>query len=309
MKKTLVLGLIAFVLSACGHDPLKTPTGEQSGAINATTQNGSHITIGTANFPESEIIGQIWAVVLEDAGFDVDVRSGIGAREAYLKALQEGTVDLVPEYSGNLAQYYITEAGDQELRPGADNSEVLSALNRVLPAGLSTGTAAPGESKDSFRVTREFAEQHRLVTLEDLADMDGLRLAGNPELRERPYGPKGLSEVYNIPAVELVPIADSGGPLTIAALNDGAADIADVYTTSPTFGHDLVTLEDPKNLVLPQHVLPLMRGKSINGEAREVINDVTARLTTEELQKMNARNVGDEKAEPRTIALDFVHSG
>ncbi|WJZ03815.1 ABC transporter substrate-binding protein [Corynebacterium freiburgense] len=309
MKKTFVFGLLAFLLTACGHDPLNTPTGSESAATNSTAQNGKHITIGTANFPESEIIGQIWAVSLEDAGYDVKVQSGIGSREVYLKALQEGTVDLVPEYSGNLAQYYISEAGHEELKAGADNAEVLAALNKVLPAGLSTGKVAPGESKDSFRVTREFAEQHKLVSLEDLANMEGLRLAGNPELKERPYGPKGLEEVYNIPAVELVPIADSGGPLTVAALNDGAADIADIYTTSPTYGHDLVTLEDPKNLVLPQHVLPLMRGKSIHGEARDIIGAVTERLTTEELQKLNARNVGDEKAEPRTIALDFVHSG
>lgn len=304
MKKTIFCALAALFLAACVHDPLNTPTSSDS--TNTTVQNGKHITIGTANFPESEIIGQIWAVALEQEGFDVEVRSGIGSREAYLRALQEGTIDLVPEYSGNLAQYYIKESGQPELPLGASNKEVLDALNRVLPAGLSTGKIAPGESKDSFRVTREFAEQHHLVTLEDLKDMEGLRLAGNPELKDRPYGPKGLEEVYNIPAVELVPISDGGGPLTIAALNDGAAELADIYTTSPTFDADLVTLEDNKNLVLPQHILPLMRGKAINSEARDILNSVTERLTTEALKEMNARNVGDEKKEPRALAAEFV---
>ncbi|MDO5076758.1 ABC transporter substrate-binding protein [Corynebacterium sp.] len=306
MNKTIVCALAALFLAACVHDPLNTPTSSQSDSTNTTVQNGKHITIGTANFPESEIIGQIWAVALEQEGFDVEVRSGIGSREAYLRALQEGTVDLVPEYSGNLAQYYIKESGQAELPVGASNEEVLNALNHVLPAGLSTGPVAPGESKDSFRVTREFAEQHRLVTLEDLKDMEGLRLAGNPELKERPYGPKGLQEVYNIPSVELVPIADGGGPLTIAALNDGAADIADIYTTSPTYDSDLVTLEDNKNLVLPQHVLPLMRGKAITSEAREILNTVNQRLTTEALKDMNAQNVGDQKKEPRALATEFL---
>ncbi|GAA4790148.1 ABC transporter substrate-binding protein [Corynebacterium canis] len=304
MKKTIFCALAALFLAACVHDPLNTPTSSDS--TNTTVQNGKHITIGTANFPESEIIGQIWAVALEQEGFDVEVRSGIGSREAYLRALQEGTIDLVPEYSGNLAQYYIKESGQPELPLGASNKEVLDALNRVLPAGLSTGKIAPGESKDAFRVTREFAEQHHLVTLEDLKDMEGLRLAGNPELKDRPYGPKGLEEVYNIPAVELVPISDGGGPLTIAALNDGAAELADIYTTSPTFDADLVTLEDNKNLVLPQHILPLMRGKAINSEARDILNSVTERLTTEALKEMNARNVGDEKKEPRALATEFV---
>ena len=112
--------------------------------------------------------------------------------------------------------------------------------------------------------------------------------------------------MYNIPAVELVPISDGGGPLTIAALNDGAAELADIYTTSPTFDADLVTLEDNKNLVLPQHILPLMRGKAINSEARDILNSVTERLTTEALKEMNARNVGDEKKEPRALATEFV---
>ncbi|MBI8990217.1 ABC transporter substrate-binding protein [Corynebacterium meridianum] len=302
---------LVFPLAACSgsSDPLSE--GSSDGEAKSTHATDS-IVIGTANFPESEIIGQIWAETLRNAGFEVEVRSGIGSRDVYLKALQEGSVDIVPEYSGNLAQYFMA-AENQELPVGATEEQVLNGLNKALPAGLATGKAAPGESKDSYRVTRELADQAKLVTLADLGNLDDIRIASNPELKDRPYGPSGLEELYNIKAdkMSIIPISDSGGPLTIAALTTGKANVANVYTTSPTFDTDgeeieLVTLEDPENLILPQHVLPLMQGKAVSGEAREAITKINADLTTEALLEMNIRNIGPEKADPETIARDFV---
>ena len=301
---------LVLPLTACSgsSDPLNEKSGDEAKVNHATDT----IVIGTANFPESEIIGQIWAETLRNAGFEVEVKSGIGSREVYLKALQEGSVDIVPEYSGNLAQYFMA-AEDQELPVGATEEQVLNGLNKALPAGLATGKAAPGESKDSYRVTRELADQAKLVTLADLGNLDDIRIASNPELKDRPYGPKGLEELYNIQAdkMSIVPISDSGGPLTIAALTTDKANVANVYTTSPTLDTDgkeidLVTLEDPENLVLPQHVLPLMQGKAVSGEAREALTKINADLTTEALLEMNIRNIGPEKADPETIARDFV---
>lgn len=296
----LTAATTAFALASCtSSDPLE---GEASGGSDET------ITIGTANFPESEIIGQVWAEELRAAGFDVEVTSGIGSREVYLSALENGEIDIVPEYTGNLAEFY-----DGDIEQGAAPEEVFEEVKAVLPEGLAAGEFAPGESKDSFVVTPETAEENDLETLSDLANMDSIVLAGNPELAERPYGPRGLTEIYDVPAdsISMNAISDGGGPLTVAALLNGEADVADIYSTSPHLDSEgneveLVTLKDPENMVLSQNVLPIYRADAVPTEAIDALNSVNAELTTEDLEAMNLRNVGEEKAEPATIAKDYV---
>ena len=165
----LSLGVLAGCVS---HDPFDSE-GAGGGAP------GGPVVIGTANFPESEIIGQVWAAALENAGYEVQVKSGIGSREVYMAALQEGSVDIVPEYSGNLAQFF-----GAEIDPGASEEQVLGTLRGVLPEGIVAGETAPAQSKDAFWVTEDFAQRHNVASLADLADVPvRLRLAGAPMVR------------------------------------------------------------------------------------------------------------------------------
>ena len=265
----------AVTLSGCANaDPTAAP-----GAFDPDT-----IVVGTANFPESEIIGQLWARVLRDAGFNVEMSSQIGAREVYLDA----------------------DVPDQ---PSSD--DVYRSLEAALPDDLAAGAASPAESKDAFRITRKVAEDKGVTSLADLQKLGDVTMAGNPEITERPLGPEGLAQAYGLGSVDLKPISDGGGPLTISSLVEGEVDIADVYTTSPVFDRsgseaDLVTLDDPKNLIISQNLTPIYRAGSLPDGAVEALDRFNAELTTDDLKEMNVRNVGAEKAEPEVIAADFL---
>ncbi|WP_301924763.1 ABC transporter substrate-binding protein [Corynebacterium glaucum] len=306
-KTASVLAFAAVATLTLASCASEDPTATTTAPGTDTESADGTVKIGTANFPESEIIGQIWAEALREAGFDVEVTSGIGSREVYITALEEGSINLVPEYSGNLTQYF------GELPAGADEDAVRDTLRSALPAELEAGDFAPGESKDAYRVTKETAEKYNLVTIGDLGNLDTVTIAAPPEFAERPYGPEGLTGVYGIDAskITVTPISDGGGPLTVAALLEGKADAANIYTTSPALNDDgeeadLVTLEDPENLIPPQNILPLYRAGELPDGALDVINSVNATLTTEDLVSMNLRNVGKERAEPAQIAKEYV---
>lgn len=301
-----LLPFLLFFLSGCAQsDPLDTSSNEET----STVDTSSEIIIGTANFPEAEIIGQIWAAALTDAGYNVDVASGIGSREVYLGALEEGTIQVVPEYAGNLAAYY------DDLPEGADEQDIRDVLAASLPSTVDVGEFSSAESADAYRVTAHTAQERGIRSIGDLDKLDEIVVAAPPEFTERRYGPSGLTSVYGIDPEKITvkPISDGGGPLTVQALMEGAADTANIFTTSSAITGkgerpDLVILEDPQNLIPPQNVLPVIRAGQLPNGALEVLNTVNAELTTEDLVEMNIRNMGDERAEPAIIAREWVSS-
>lgn len=307
MRSRLILAVVPLlVVAGCAHgDPLETANDEETPTVDASGE----IIIGTANFPEAEIIGQIWAAALTDAGYDVDVASGIGSREVYLGALEEGTVQVVPEYAGNLAAFY------DDLPEGADEQVIRDVLAASLPSTLDVGEFSSAESADAYRVTAHTAQEQGIRSIGDLNKLDEITIAAPPEFAERRYGPPGLTSVYGIDPEKITvkPISDGGGPLTVQALVEGAADTANIFTTSPAITGkgdrpDLVILEDPRNLIPPQNVLPVIRADQLPDGALDVLNTVNAELTTEDLVEMNIRNMGDERAEPAIIAREWVSS-
>lgn len=288
----LAAAALGLALSACGGDP----TSEDSPSSSSDT-----ITIGSAAFPENEIIAEIYAQALEADGVKVSKKLNIGAREAYIPALENGEIDLLPEYSGNLLSYL-----DKEATATAE-SDIETALADVLPDGLEVLTAAPAEDKDSLNVTAEFAAANNLTTIADLKNVDGLKLGANPEFKERPYGIPGLESVYGITGIEFVPISDSGGPKTLKSLLDGDIDVADIYSTTPSIlANKLVTLEDPENLIAAQQVIPLISSDKASDEVTATLDKVSAALTTEDLLDLNSKNQGDDKTAPATLAKQWL---
>jgi osmoprotectant transport system substrate-binding protein len=285
-------------LAACGADQ----GGED--AFSSGEGSGDAIVIGSANFPENELLMEMYALALEDAGVEVETKPNIGAREIYMKAFEDGDIDLLPEYNGALLAYLVSpETVPQDVTSPDD---VYTELQDHLPEGSETLDQAAAEDKDTLTVTQETAAEYDLQTMEDLAPVAGeLTLAAGPEFRERFQGLIGLKELYGIEFGEFKPL-DSGGPLTTGALEDGDADVANIFSTSSAIEtNDWVVLEDTKNLFLAENVVPLIKSDVVTPEVEKALNAVSAALTTDNLTETLAK-VQVDKQDPAVVAEEFL---
>ncbi|MDO9457470.1 ABC transporter substrate-binding protein [Nocardioides sp.] len=289
----VALGL-ATTLAACGSDdPTSAPDDVAS---------GEKIVVGSFAFPESEILGEIYAQALEAKDFDVDTKFNIGPRQQTIPALQDGSINLIPEYNGNLLAYYdedYTERSTEEV-DGALGDAIAKDKLRVLDS-------AEAEDKDAYVVTSDTAEANDLTAIGDLKALEPFKLGANPQFGELGYGIPGLDSVYGVADVEFVPIEDFGGPDTVKALVDDSVQVADIYTTSPALvAENLVVLEDPENLISSQNIVPLVSDAAYTDELADVLNAVSAELTTDDLIALRDRVEGDEKASAATAAEDWL---
>lgn len=283
MIRTGIIGLAAmFALAGCGSsDPLDSGESSASG-------KGEPIVIGSQDYYSSEIISEVYAQALEAEGYSVDRQFRIGQREVYVPELESGDIDLFPEYTGPLLQYW---EPDTEARLSDD---VYESLKKAAPEGLRVLEQSPATDQDSYTVTKEFAERWGVETIDDLAKVtEPMTMGANSEAEERPNGPKGLKETYGVD-VGFTPIEDSGGPLTVKALNDGSIQLAIIYTADPTIAQNkLVSIKDTKGLFLASHVVPLA-SDNVDQGAEDVINKVSAAMQPEDLLNMNRRSVADQ---------------
>ncbi|WP_373864828.1 ABC transporter substrate-binding protein [Nocardia pseudovaccinii] len=285
----------AMILSACGNsDPL---------AAKGNCE-GDGLTVGSANFPESETVANIYAEALRANGFNVDTKLNIGSREAYIPALRQCAISVIPEYNGNLLQYLDKNA------TAASSADIDAALTTALGSDLAVGTPAPGQDSDAVVVTKATAERWNLHSIADLAAHSAEVKFGAPaEFQERAGGLPGLKKNYNldIAANNFVPIADGGGPATVRALVEGAVTAANIFTTSPAIAqNNLVVLEDPKHNFPAQNVVPLFNSAKKTDKALAALNAVSAKLTTGELLKLNEAVSGSSKTEPKAAAQQWV---
>lgn len=279
-----------LVLAGCASsDPLEDP-GSEPGAGGSDT-----IVIGSQGYASNETIAEIYAQALEADGFTVERKFSIGQRDAYVPLLESGELQLFPEYSGNLLQFF---EPDTEARSPED---VYAALQEALPEGLTVLEQSTATDQDSYTVTRAFADQYDLETIADLANVDvPLTLGGPPELAERPYGPSGLESVYGIEAG-----FSATGETTVEELLAGTVNVANVYTSDPRIQtEDLVVLEDPEALFLSSNVVPVV-SEDIAEEVAETINAVSAALTPEGLVALNVESTVDQRS-AEDIAADWL---
>ena len=277
----------ALTLTACGGstDPLASSTSASAASSGSAATSGSGsaapggaIVIGSANFPESALLANIYASALTNKGVDASTNLNIGSREVYLKALQDGSIDLVPEYTGVLLQYFDPTA------TATAPEDVYTALQAATPAGLEVLAKSEAEDKDAVVVTKETADANNLKTIADLAPVaSGFILGGPPEWATRPTGVPGLQSVYGLTFKEFKPL-DAGGPLTLNALTGDQIQAGNLFTTDPAIlANDLVALEDPKSLFAAQNILPLINSDKATPEVTSTLDAVSAKLTTDTL--------------------------
>lgn len=295
MRRTLTLAATfasaALALSACGT--VESLEGRSN-------MDASTIIVGSQDYYSNEIIAEAYAQALEGAGFTVERQLRIGQREVYMPEIEAGAIDVFPEYTGNLLQYLDQNASAHT------SEEVYAALQTALPMGLRALDQAPAADQDSYVVTADFAAEHSLTSIGDLAGAGALTLGGNSELQTRPYGPTGLSQTYGV-TVGFTPIEDSGGPLTVKALKDGDIQLANIYSSDPALADGtLRVLDDPKGLFLASHVVPLASSR-VNDEAAAVINRVSAAMDAEDLVEMNRASTADQKSASQ-IAREWLIS-
>ncbi len=304
MTRTTALAaalLTGLTLSACGgsDDPLDSSGGEEEGGSSAAADAGS-ITIGSANFPENVLLAEIYTAALEGEGVEVKQRLNIGNRETYIAGLKDGSIDLIPEYTGALTLYFNPDA------EATDPDGVYAELQESLPEDLTVLEPSDAEDKDAVVVTQETADEYSLKSIGDLEPVAGdLVLGGPPEWEERYTGVPGLKEVYGLEFSAFRPLA-AGANLSVQSLKNGQVDAANIFSTDPSIvKNDFVVLEDPESLFVAQNIVPLITKDANNDTVTETLNTVSGALDTEQLTDLLAKVVSDGE-DPGDVAQTFV---
>jgi osmoprotectant transport system substrate-binding protein len=276
--------------AACGSP---APAARSARAGGRPDQKGT-VVVGSADFTESEIIGQIYVDALQAKGIKVKAEFCLGAREVYYPLVRAGWITVMPEYNGAL----LTTSVD----PGSkavSTSQVDAALNRYLPPSLAILAPSPAQDQDSVTVTRATAVKYHLSSIAGLSRVEGgMVIGGPPEYPDRQQGLIGLKADYGVIFNSFQPLDDSG-PLTIAALNSGEVQAADVFTTDPFIKADnLVALADPRHLFTADNVVPLVYRPGVNPLVISTLNAVSVRLTTSGLRDL----VVEAEIDGRSIA-------
>jgi osmoprotectant transport system substrate-binding protein len=285
------LGLVAAALvlvAGCGN-PLAG--GGEGGS------NGD-IIIGASDVGESLLLAQIYAGALKNAGAtNVTVRPPVGSREVVVKALQDKSLSVVPDYSGNLLRYFDKDT------TATTPQDVYAQLRRKIPSGFEVLDQAPAEDKDLLVVGPQLAASG-VKTFSDLGRRCRELVFGGPGQWSSRWKDK-IKSLYGCEFKE-IRTTDTGGPVTVAALKSGEVQVADLFSTSSTIAaNGFVPLADDKNMFPAQNIVPLVARGTLSPAEVTALNRVSAALTTEQLTQLNVEFT-EEKRNPLDIAEDFL---
>jgi glycine betaine/choline ABC-type transport system substrate-binding protein/ABC-type proline/glycine betaine transport system permease subunit len=301
--------LSALALAACGDDD----DGEGGGGDGSTAgqiqrndaNSGTTITVGSKNFTEQKVLGEIYAQGLEAAGFSVEKELNLGDEKIALKALKGGQIDAYPEYTGTaLLSFFGVAANEIPKDPAAAFEDAKAGFEAD---GLVAQEPTPFTSSNEVALTKERAEELGVTKISDLSDKaQDLTLYGSPECRQRTDCLLGLQEVYGLDFKKFVPVAID---LRHEVLTSGKADLSIVFTTDPQIQREeFVLLEDDKGMFPPYNSTLVMRQELADEAApalEEVVTQVQEGLTDEVMQELNAR-VDLDKKTPAEVAAEYL---
>jgi osmoprotectant transport system substrate-binding protein len=293
----IAITAVVLTMTACGNSTA-TPL-SSSRAATAAGAGSPTVTIGSANFPESEVLADIYADALKKAGVRVNTKLDIGTREIYFKELENGTLNVFPEYNGALLDYL------QPSSTASSTSDVDQALIAALPADLEALKPSAAADGDSISVTSTFAAANHLQTIADLKPIEGqITLGAAPQFATRQQGLAGLQKLYGI-TLKFKPL-DQSGPLDIAALNGGTVQASDIFTTDPAVSkYHFVALTDPLHLFPAENVIPIINKSSSSPTVVNVLDATSSALTTSDLVQMVGAVVNDH-VDAASVAAQFV---
>lgn len=285
----------ALALAACSSSSSSNPL---------TPKKATSVVVGSANFPESEVLAEIYVLALQAHGIKVTAKLNIGAREITYPEMKSGGLTIMPEYNGALLYTSVNPKATATTTTGVD-----AALAAALPSSLGILNPSPAQDKDSVTVTAAFAKAHHLTSISQLKPLaPSMVIGAPPEFKTRAEGLLGLEHIYGLHFKSFAPL-DESGPVTLKALQTGRVQAADVFTTTPyIFSSHLVVLSDPKSLFAAQNVVPLVYKKGVNSQIIAILNEISSKLTTAGLAAMDAKLYSTSHPSYQAVASAWLSS-
>src|SRR4051795_897897 len=317
MKRLSVLALLMAVLvvAACGGDDDNSSTGSSGGGTSSSGSSktitksaanaGKTVTIGSKNFTEEFILGQIYAQALKAAGYNVKTQLNLGSEQIALRAVKSGQVDAYPEYTGTaLTSFFKMKA---TAVPHDEQKAYELAKADFAKEGLTALPPTPFTDSNGVGMLKSTADKLGISTISDLkAKAPQLKFSGTPECPQRPDCLLGLKQVYGLKFKNVSAVDPS---LRHTVLDKKKADVSIVYTTDGQLAQGKEKLlEDDQHMFPPYNVTLVFKAgalKKLGPDAQKTIALVQKGLTTEAMQELNSR-VDIDKQTPAAVAKAYL---
>jgi osmoprotectant transport system substrate-binding protein len=276
-----------------------------SGASAAAGVSKPVIRVGSTNFAEQAALGELYAQLVEGLGYKVERKFNLGTREVVFPALESGQIDLEADYLATLLLFV-----DKNAKPASDAAQMSQALQQALaPKKITALQYAPAVDTNGFVVSQATSEKYNIRKLSDLQPVAAqFILGGAPECPQRPFCLRGLEDVYGLKFRDFKPL-DTGGPITVQAVEGGQVQVAEMFTTDAQIQvHNFVLLEDDKHLQQADNVVPIIRDAVLDGagsDLKTTINGIAPKITTAELTELN-KAVGVDKKDPKDVVRAWL---
>jgi osmoprotectant transport system substrate-binding protein len=303
LRALTLLAALALALAGCGGDDGGDASGDEGGATTEQVSDRT-ITIGSKNFPEAIILGELYSQALEAKGYTTELKSSIGSTEIIDAALTSGEIDMYPEYTGTMLTVVF---GEDEAQESAE-STYDRAKELYEERGQTLFGMTPFSDSDALAVTKAYADENGLESIGDLAELGSFKLGGQPEFETRLQGLPGVEKAYGVDNATFVPFT---GISPYEALDQGAVDVAAIFSTDPPLASgDYVVLDDPEANFGFQNVAPVVDQEladELGDDFRETIDAVSETLSEEAIIAMNSAVAIDQRPADE-VAREFLEA-